>query len=368
MKVAIIGGGAFGAVIALRLAEAGESVTVFERREGLLLGASLNGNRLHYGFHYPRDEETARQCLRGHREFRKQFEGAIRAGTSNAYFIAKNGSLTSPADFLSFCSWLGLPFQVIEPDSFKPTVKNVSLGVLTEEVMYDVAVLRRLIAERLSRAGVDMRFGATVVALERIRGGGFEVKTNGGGVNSFDAVVNCSYAEINRLTTQLGHPIEARQYEYTAVPIIELDWPEPTSVSVLDGPFVSLLPYGPPGQYLVYHVEQAVIAREDTPLMDPAWLDPLTAPFASIDSQRWLKVYLDSCCEFLPDLRAARFRGLLQGPRMVLAGKENTDARPSFVTPHGPGYLSVFSGKIDHSIWIAEEVASKLAVPAVGSI
>jgi glycine/D-amino acid oxidase-like deaminating enzyme len=84
VKLAIIGGGAFGAVIALKLAEAGESVTIFERRDELLLGASVNGNRLHYGFHYPRDDETARQCLRGYREFRREFGVAIRPGVSYA--------------------------------------------------------------------------------------------------------------------------------------------------------------------------------------------------------------------------------------------------------------------------------------------
>jgi hypothetical protein len=50
----------------------------------------------------------------------------------------------------------------------------------------------------------------------------------------------------------------------------------------------------------------------------------------------------------------------LQGPRMVLADREDTDARPSFVTLHEPGYMSVFSGKIDHCFWIAEEVKDRL--------
>jgi glycine/D-amino acid oxidase-like deaminating enzyme len=232
--------------------------------------------------------------------------------------------------------------------------------MLTEEVLYEVTVLRRLIAERLLRAGVEVRFGATADALRRARGGGFEITTGAGDMTRFDAVVNCSYAETNRLTADLGHPTDARQYEYAVVPILEFDRPEETSVTILDGPFVSLLPYGPKGQHLIYHVEHAVIAREDTPLMNPAWRDPGTSPFASIDRQKWLKSYLDSCCEFLPHLRGASLKGFLQGPRMVLAGQEDTDARRSFVTLHEPGYISVFSGKIDHCIWVAEEVAGKL--------
>jgi glycine/D-amino acid oxidase-like deaminating enzyme len=232
--------------------------------------------------------------------------------------------------------------------------------MLTEEVLYDVAVLRRLLAERLIRAGVEVRLGAGVDALRRLGGGGFEVETNRGDVTPFDVLVNCSYAEINRLTAQLGHTIETRQYEYAAVPIMEIDWPVEASVTILDGPFVSLLPYGPRGQYLVAHVADQVIAREDTPLINPAWRDPETSPFASIDRQTWLRSYMDSCCEFLPDLRGASLKGFLQRPRMVVAGREDTDARRSFVTLHEPGYMSVSSGKIDHCIWVAEEVASRL--------
>ena len=360
VKLAIIGGGIFGAVVALKLAEAGLSATIFERREGLLLGTSLLGNRLHYGFHYPRDEETARQCLRGYEEFRREFEAAIRPGVSNAYFIASGGSLTSPDDYLLFCRRLGLPFQIVEPGAFRPTIENVSLGMLTEEVLYDVAVLRRLLTERLMRAGVEVRLGAGVDALRRLKGGGFAVETSRGDVASFDVVVNCSYAEVNHLTAQLGHAIETRQYEYAAVPIMEIDWPVEASVTILDGPFVSLLPYGPRGQYLVAHVADQIIAREDTRLMNPAWCDARTSPFASTDRQLWLESYLGRCCEFLPDLRAGRVLGFLKRPRMVVAGREDTDARRSFVTVHEPGYMSVFSGKIDHCFWIAEEVRSKL--------
>ena len=40
---------------------------------------------------------------------------------------------------------------------------------------------------------------------------------------------------------------------------------------------MSLLPFGKAGQYLLYHVQHAVIAQEDGPLLDPAWLDPVPA-------------------------------------------------------------------------------------------
>jgi uncharacterized heparinase superfamily protein len=71
-------------------------------------------------------------------------------------------------------------------------------------------------------------------------------------------------------------------------------------------------------------------------------------------------LHRDSSCKFIPALRECRLKGFVQGPRMVLAHRDDTDARPSIVTKHEDGYISVFSGKVDHCLWVAEEVASKL--------
>lgn len=363
MNVAVIGGGAFGAMTAIRLAEAGQAVSLFERLPGLMLGATLNANRVHLGFHYPRDAETSRQCVRGYRKFRQEFENAILPGVTNSYFVASEGSLTSPDEFLAACRRHGLAYRTIEPDEFQPAVRNVSLGVLTDELMYDPATLRQLMVERLRAGGVTIRVDAAVIDIRRL-GGGFAVSLGDGGQARFDAVVNCSYADINRLTARLGHTMEPLQYEYTAVPVVELDWPEPRSMTVLDGPFVALLPYGPGGKYLLYHVLHSVIARAEEKLLDPNWLDPQASPFAAIDRERWYEILLESCCKFIPALRQGRLTGFVQGPRVVLADRADTDGRPSRVTQHEPGYLSVFSGKIDHCMWVADEVAAALGCGA----
>ena len=361
MNVAVIGGGVFGAMIATALAEFGEKVSLFERLPVLMQGTTSVANRLHRGFHYPRHEETARQCMRGFNNFREAFASAILPGVSNAYFIASEDSLTSPRDFLEFCGRMNLPYRQIEPDEFIPRVKNVALGVITEEVMYDPGVLHRLLTDRLRCSRVEVRTGSEVIDIRR-DGRGFEVFTKFDCSTYFDAVVNCCYANRNRLTARLGHRIETPQYEYVAIPIIELDLPQLVSISILDGSFMCLLPFGNAGQYLLYHVDYGVIARSIAPFLDRRWLDPETSPFASVNKREWFDAQLASCCEFIPALRECRLKGFVQRPRMVLADSEDTDARPSIVTQYEPGYISVFSGKVDHSVWVAEEICSKLGV------
>ena len=95
-------------------------------------------------------------------------------------------------------------------------------------------------------------------------------------------------------------------------------------------------------------------------LLDAAWLDPDASPFASVSKEEWFKTLLENCCNFIPALRDSRLKRFVQGPRMVVAHQESTDARRSVVTSHEANDISVFAGKIDHCTWVAEEVAGKL--------
>jgi hypothetical protein len=63
----------------------------------------------------------------------------------------------------------------------------------------------------------------------------------------------------------------------------------------------------------------------------------------------------------VPLIESAKVLGFLEGPRMVLAQKEDSDARPSIVNSYdNKGYFTVFTGKIDHCMWVAEDVAMQL--------
>ena len=76
-KIAIVGGGLFGITSYIVLKREGYDCVLFEKNKDLLLGASTNNlNRVHFGYHYPRDDKTARQSLKGYESFRKVFSKA----------------------------------------------------------------------------------------------------------------------------------------------------------------------------------------------------------------------------------------------------------------------------------------------------
>jgi glycine/D-amino acid oxidase-like deaminating enzyme len=359
-RIAVVGCGIFGAEVALQAADTGFEVLVFERADVVLAGASRNNqNRLHQGFHYPRDLDTGLQSIRGYHRFVARYPECVDGDFPNAYFIADQGSMTSPDDYLAFCERLGMPHTPILARDFAPMqVLGASTGVLCGEAVYDCAQLRASVASRLGRSNATLRTVTAVTSVEQ-RGEGMRVHLSGGASVDVDAVVNCSYADINRLTGQLGHPTPEREYEYTAVPIIALDVPR-AGVTIMDGPFMTLLPYGKSRDFLLYDVVHTVIAREVAQQLDPRWLDPASAPFAGADRQRFFADMVASCQRYLPVLAQARMVGCLEGPRMVLARNHATDARPSLVNGYGDRYYTVFSGKVDHCVWVAEDVCGRL--------
>lgn len=360
--VAVIGAGYFGCNVALSLAEAGYKVVVLERLPEIIHATSRhNTNRVHQGFHYPRDLRTAIECRERYGRFETVFAPAIRSDIPNFYFIANDGSRTAPDAFLNFCEQAGLSYSRIQAGSRAPVVDGCSLGIVTSETICDPDIVRRIVLERMAQCPQLKVARETTATTIVKRASGFQLTTEGAFPSlACDVVVNCSYADINRLTVQLGHDVAQHQFEYTVVPIIEADLPT-AAVTVMDGPFVTLFPYDRPRRFLLYHVRHSVIASEVARTVKHEWLDRATSPFAALDPAAFFDTLRSNAAQFVPGLAAATCQGFLAAPRMVLANHEADDSRPSMVQDYGDGYLTVFSGKIDRSLDIADSVRDRVA-------
>lgn len=359
IDVAVVGCGIFGAEIAIRVKELGLSVSVYEAKSDILSGASANNqNRLHLGFHYPRDLETGRQSIRGFDAFKNKYSECIQEEFLNAYFIANTKSLTTPTNYLKFCEQLGAPYKTISPDDFPVEVLGASTGILCSEVVYDCGILRQLVWQALRRDSVQVELNQSVIGIEKSNGK-YRLEFENRPPVLAGTVINATYGDINRLTAQLGHAVTEKLYEYTAVPIIQMDMPR-VGVTIMDGPFMTLLPYGKSDNFLLYNVEHSLIAKNIATQIDPNWLMPDTAPFYGVDKQQFFEKMIAHCSEFVPALATAKIKGFLEGPRMVLAHRDHTDTRPSMVTCYDQSYFTVMAGKIDHCMWIAEELSLKL--------
>jgi len=355
VNIVVIGCGIFGAEIALKASNMGLSVKVFEANKDILLGASMNNqNRLHLGFHYPRDIETGIQSIRGFDLFKNKYKKCIQSNFLNTYFIADKNSLTNIEEYLVFCSKLGIPFENINSKDLPIKLEGAEKGISCKEVVYDCEILRDIVKESIKNNNINIALNSRVVEIYKIDDL-FTLKTTAEEEIDADLVINATYGSANYLTEQLGFKVPERQYEYTVVPVIELDI-DKIGITIMDGPFFTILPFGKTNKFLLYHVNFSVIDSEINTKLNLEWLSKETSPLSKLDKEEYFNMMIDQCKNFIPSLKNSKLIGFLEGPRMVLPKREDTDARPSLIT-NTNDYIEIFSGKIDHSVWAADEVA-----------
>jgi len=149
LKIGIIGGGLFGITIYLKLKEKGYSCTLFEKKKIILDGASSNNlNRVHLGYHYPRDLETARQSLKGYKNFKKFYSSSIIEKFNNYYFIA-NSSKVNLKNYLKFCKLNNLNFKKVDINKFLLKNKHLQGGIKVSEPVYDWKEIKKNINKKL---------------------------------------------------------------------------------------------------------------------------------------------------------------------------------------------------------------------------
>jgi len=353
-RVAVIGGGIFGATCALELSKLGP-VSLFERHPELLTEVSFNNQwRHHSGFHYPRSYDTIQEIKAARREFEAEYEPAI-VRSFPAYFCTSASGIEIPAErYLAACQSNDLAFSVEDPPAGILERSRVSLCLRTDEAVYDVPLLRQLVTERLRRhPGIRLHLRTDVVS-GVITGDGSKRLTlagpDGTREESFDYVVNATYANRNLVARWFGFPLEPLRFDLYELLLLRLPIPQ-ICVTILDGPFTSLVGTGPDGRFLLSHihdsVSRSVIPADGAP---PNWGD-LPTNRANM---------LRHSARYLPILEQATDVESRWATRAVNAFARDFDARPTVITDHGFGCWSVLGGKIITCVTNAREIAREI--------
>ncbi len=345
-RIAVVGGGIFGATAAIFAARAGHEVHLFEKESDLLQAASgINQYRLHRGYHYPRSPETALSAQKAERTFREEYGEAVIDGGRHLYGIAREGSLVSAAQFLDFCDSQQLEYKKVEvPELADP--RMVELVIEGKEARFEPDTLRAVAKRKLTESGVQ-------VHLNTLAGPQL--------AESFDAIIIATYANTSEV---LGIFTEARQeyqYEVCEKPVVSLPASFGlTDLVILDGPFMCVDPLGTSGLYVLGNVVHAIHAtnvgyKPEVPEHLKPFLNKGTIKNPPVTR---FGAFIEAGVPFIPLLKEAKHVGSLYTIRTVLPRMEKTDARPTLVTPLGEKCIQIFSGKIGNCVDAAKEAVS----------
>lgn len=357
----VIGGGLYGATIAAYLvARRGfRQVTLIEREAQLLSRASFhNQARVHNGYHYPRSYTTAYRSRVNFPRFVAGFGATVRSDFTALYAIARRDSKITARQFQRFCREIGAAIEPAPPSLaglFDPRL--VEEAFLVEEHVFDAARMREQALAELQVLGVEILAGSRVTRLSAQDGGiaagyadasGAEHEIHG------RFVFNCTYSGVNQIGGEF-HGIRASlKHEIAEMALIEVPHGlRGLAVTVMDGPFFSMMPFPARGLCTLSHVRY-------TPHRQ--WLDsPGIDPYEALDSyDRRTRVdrMIRDASRYLPALSGARYVDSLFEVKTVLVKNETDDGRPILFERHDKlrGCYTVLGGKIDNIFDVLERL------------
>lgn len=344
----VIGGGFYGCSVALFLAARFPRVLILEREDDLLRRASyVNQARVHNGYHYPRSFITALRSHVNFPQFVRDFGGCVDSSFEKVYAIARHSKVTA-FQFRRVFTDLGAP---VRPAS--PKIKRLFDAKLIEEVFtveeyaFDAVKLRDLLAARLDEARVEVLCNAEVRRVVALSGRMLAVHLADGSAVAARRVFNCTYAALNVVLQASGLPLLPLKHEVAEIALVEVpDELKRVGVTVMDGPFFSVMPFPARGLHSLSHVRY-------TP--HESWSDVENYRdsydyFRCTRRESHALFMLKDAQRYLPLLGEARHVDSLFDLKTVLLENEIDDGRPIlYRRDYGlQNFSLVMGGKIDN--------------------
>ncbi|MDF2461480.1 MAG: FAD-dependent oxidoreductase [Candidatus Saccharibacteria bacterium] len=359
----IVGGGFFGARLAVELGRAGQQVLVLEREHDLMQRASYaNQARVHGGYHYPRSLLTALRSRVNLPVFSEEYADCIDDRFEKYYAIATNFTKVNGEQFRMFCERIEAPIRrAPEKVQMLFNADLVEAVFTVEEYAFDAVKIKQRLIDQLAAAGVEVRTGTEARRVKRGPQGLIVELADGGGEQEVEAgrVLNCTYARINELNRASGLPEIPLKHEIAEICLI--DPPEELGgkgVTVMCGPFFSAMPFPARGKYSFTHVRYTPHTEwhEGMGGADAsdayAYLERLTLNSA------YIKMLADAK-RYLPSLAKAHYVESLYEVKTVLPQSEGDDSRPIlYKEDYGlPGYTCIMGGKLDNIYDVFKELS-----------
>ena len=348
----IIGGGFYGCCLALYLRAISNRVLLIEAGDALMTRASrVNQARVHTGFHYPRSAITAVKSMLLHQRFLADFPEAVVDEFQMLYAIARRRSKISAKKFHRLFRDIGAPFEAARPDQRSLFNTDMVEDVFAcFEVAFDYSVLARGMAERLDRAGVEVRLSTRLETLSDQPFGAVTGLSDGSEVTARYAF-NITYSQINSVLAKAELPPAQLKHEIAEIALVEP--PEELSeaaVTVMDGPFFSCMPYPAANLYSLTHVRYTPHDSWQAPHGGGHQTRDPYAYFSAQDPETRYAFMLRDARRYMPCLEGARYRRSLFDVKTVLIKNEQDDGRPILYhqNPSDSRVISILGGKIDN--------------------
>jgi hypothetical protein len=321
---------------------------------------------VHNGYHYPRSILTSLRSRVSYARFRSDYADAVDESFTTVYAISRRLSKLNAQQFVRFCERVGATIAPAPKEIaalFDPLTIEASF-VVTESV-FDARRLTALVEVQLAEAGVDLFLNSTAMRIRSNPGETASVACVREG-QPFDLparnVFNCTYSAANQLLDASGYPLIALKHELTEIALVDVPQEfQFLGITVMDGPFFSVIPFPVGGVHSMTHVRYTPHATWMDRPGSPA--DPGRLPLHSPPASKFGHMLRD-IRRYVPGLSRARHRESLWEIKTVLPQSEHDDSRPILVhkTPGTAGVWTVLGAKIDGAYDVQDTLAELVGI------
>ena len=366
----IFGAGLYGLYAALQCGQRGEKILVLERDPAPFMRATyINQARVHMGYHYPRSFSTAIKSAHYFERFHHDYEFCELTSFDQIYATSAQYSWTNAAEFRRFCRAAKIRCEDLPPERFfNPGLCDGAF--LTREYTYDAQILKQYFLDKLAPLkNVVLRCGEQPAAIDNL-GDHWQIRTSKEALETTPFLLNATYAGVNDIHAMMGFEPFKIKYELCEIILCTVAKPlENIGITVMDGPFFSIMPFGKTGLHSLTSVTFTphVTSYDALPtfscqqrsggMCKPGSLyncnecpaKPASAwPYMSQLARKYLRE------EF-----GFSYQGSLFSMKPILKASEIDDSRPTVVRvlSDTPRFVSVLSGKIN-TVYDLDEVLS----------
>lgn len=323
-KVVIIGAGWYGCYLAMLCKNRDIDYVVYEKASEIFTGSSLyNQNRLHLGFHYPRNFKTRIDSKRGFEKFLSIFPQLSSKVNRNVYSVHKDS-------FIDFQTYI----NIFDHEKYDFEILNENLSANFEG---SIIVNERYIdpyksKEYFSSLNLNIKFDSNIYLKNQ------KYLLNNLDISS-DVLINATYGGIE---SSLASKNFFKQFFISFIIKKTADSIPFDALTVMDGLFYSIFPYNKKlNLYTLTHVKYGVLKNN----LNKSEIDNL------------YKLVKLSVTADIPDFnKYFKFESYFISRKYK--SKSNTDLRSTLIY-NEENIFTICSGKID-TIFLADEIINSL--------
>ena len=351
--------------LANHLGNQGHKVKLVEKEAEFMTRASYgNQARVHNGYHYPRSVLTALRSRISFPRFVNEFRDCIDSEFEKYYLIGNPLGKVSAKQFLRFCERIGAQCE-LAPNRIK-ALTNPSLieaCYSTVEYAFDAIKLRDMMIERLVESRVDYSLNTSVESVKQ-QDDGLLVEMIHEGTDPetvyADHVFNCTYSRINYVAAHSGIHLVPLKHEMTEMCLVDVpDQLKKLGITVMCGPFFSVMPFPPAGLHSFSHVRYTP-HYEWRDSEDSIYEDAHAKHISAQRNSAWRYMQKDAA-RYIPILSECTYQRSIWEVKTILPRSESDDSRPILFMPnHGMrGFHCIMGGKIDNVYDAVEAITTQ---------